>query len=201
MDDIQVIDNFLSKEEQDLLEETTTSYGFPWHYGPSNVYTNEDSDNQSFLDNNTIDSYQFTHVFYHSHFNYFSREHQELVQPFINKCLNFLGDVGLLRLKANLLTNNKRFSEGHYNPSHVDDDKTHLVVVYYVNDADGDTVIFNETFGENFDKLTVKRRVQPKKGRAVIFPGKFFHASCNPVNNDVRVILNANFKLSVKTVL
>lgn len=73
----------------------------------------------------------------------------------------------------------------HHNV-HVDDrDNNHVVLLYYVNDSDGDTFFFDED-NKIVDKVT------PKKGRAVVFPGKTFHASSSPTKN-VRVTMNLNF--------
>ena len=61
----------------------------------------------------------------------------------------------------------------------------HYNAIYYVNDSDGDTVIFNETnkdYSEDFgvmkeNKFTVKQRITPEKGKVVVFPGHYYHAS------------------------
>ena len=79
---------------------------------------------------------------------------------------------------------------------HVDADIDHLVVLYYVNDSDGDTVIYENLF-EGYDKvphfndLVEKKRVTPKAGRVVIFNGKHWHTSNQPEHN-VRAIINYN---------
>ena len=79
---------------------------------------------------------------------------------------------------------------------HVDADIDHLVVLYYVNDSDGDTVIYENKF-EGYDKvprfseLKEKQRVTPKAGRVVIFNGKHWHTSCQPEHN-VRCVINYN---------
>ena len=47
---------------------------------------------------------------------------------------------------------------------HIDADRDHLVILYYVNDSDGDTVIYNEKFisedkTPNLKNLTELKRV------------------------------------------
>ena len=79
---------------------------------------------------------------------------------------------------------------------HVDADVEHLVVLYYVNDSDGDTVIYENTFKgydnvPHFNELKEKQRITPKAGRVVIFNGKHWHTSCQPEHN-VRCIINYN---------
>ncbi len=79
---------------------------------------------------------------------------------------------------------------------HVDADIDHIVVLYYVNDSDGDTVIYENKF-EGYDKvpymkdLKELKRVSPKAGRCVIFNGKHWHTSCQPEHN-VRCVINYN---------
>ena len=54
----------------------------------------------------------------------------------------------------------------------------HVVVLYYVVDSDGDTVIYNE----RTESLTYteKQRVTPKQGRVVIFDGRQYHTAEQP---------------------
>jgi len=65
--------------------------------------------------------------------------------------------------------------------------------VLYLNDSDGDTVFYKETWRDNVTQLTEIQRVSPKKNRAVISDGNY-HASQNPVDSEIRLILNAVIK-------
>jgi hypothetical protein len=80
---------------------------------------------------------------------------------------------------------------------HVDLNKPHKVLLYYVNDSDGDTFMFNETYSpEDEDllpNLTLKERVEPKRNRAILFDGLTYHNSSSPVNNNERYIINIDF--------
>lgn len=92
--------------------------------------------------------------------------------------------------------------ENRIDKPHVDRTHEHLVCVYYVNDSDGDTVIFNKTANYMFEDpltkelnpndLPILQTVTPKKGRCVLFDGKFYHASTQPTTG-VRCIVNFNF--------
>jgi hypothetical protein len=79
---------------------------------------------------------------------------------------------------------------------HVDADIDHLVILYYVIDSDGDTIIYENTFKgyDNvpyFNELKEKQRITPKAGRVVIFNGKHWHTAEQPKDN-VRCIINYN---------
>jgi hypothetical protein len=60
----------------------------------------------------------------------------------------------------------------HYAP-HIDLPFQHTVVLYFVNDCDGDTVFFN-------DKNEVVKTVSPKRGRIVMFDGLLYHGGGIP---------------------
>jgi hypothetical protein len=70
---------------------------------------------------------------------------------------------------------------------HTDLSEKHFVMLYYVKDSDGDTIIYNET--EKSDKYTIKQKVTPKQGRVVLFDGSLYHTAEQPINN-VRCIVN-----------
>lgn len=81
-------------------------------------------------------------------------------------------------------------------PMHVDLSIPHLTIVFYANDNDGETVIFDKIIENQYDidQLNlppVLQRVKSKRGRAVIFNGKYLHSGS--ISSDVdRFILNIN---------
>jgi hypothetical protein len=70
--------------------------------------------------------------------------------------------------------------------------------LYYVNDSDGDTFLFNRTKKDGpipkDSELEILKRVSPKKGRVVLFDGSRYHSSSGP-SKDVRCIINFNVKI------
>jgi hypothetical protein len=87
---------------------------------------------------------------------------------------------------------------------HVDFYYPHYNALYYVNDADGDTVLFDETFDEvpksmlpgylREDRFTAAKRVSPKKGRMFGFEGKQYHASMHPMQASHRIVIAFGFQ-------
>jgi len=69
---------------------------------------------------------------------------------------------------------------------HKDHPNPHYVLLYYVNDSDGDTVFFED------DEVTEIKRISPKKGRIAFFDGSIYHAASNPTLNP-RLVFNYNF--------
>lgn len=177
---IKVIDNALPQLLADKLFEITHSSDFPW-FLTRDVYKviTEDS--------NTVNTIQMGHTIFDS----------DSDDPVHNPnlwlvCLEALGLIikttpNPLMVKFNLLLNNSNMSEGKYNTPHVDNAlKNSLSIIYYVNDSDGDTIIFNETD----TPFTIKQRITPKKNRAVIFDSAYYHTSSNPIKNEHRVVMN-----------
>ena len=197
--DIMVIDDVVSPTYQNSLEEMSINHTFSWNFNLSNIYKPNATKPELFLDENTIQTYQYTHLLYHSQ-THTSSQHIDFVRPLIYTAMDKFSvqTPDILRVKANMLTNNRRFQVEKYNPAHVDAVFSHVVILYYINDSDGDTVIFNETYGSHFTELTVKQRISPKKGRAVCFPGKYFHASSNPIEHDTRTVINIDLVVPTK---
>lgn len=77
-----------------------------------------------------------------------------------------------------------------------------LWLIYYVNDCDGDTVIFDQFLEvPSLDKdeemlqsntWTVKERIEPKMGRLVVFDGRYYHASSFTKTQPYRCVINMN---------
>jgi hypothetical protein len=91
---------------------------------------------------------------------------------------------------------------------HIDLDLPHITALYYINDCDGDTVLYNESYDPEFyehsqyylkhhlkGKLTERVRIKPKANRLVVFDGLIYHNSSTPTTSSSRVVMNANFFL------
>ena len=82
---------------------------------------------------------------------------------------------------------------------HVDMPHQHFVMLYYVCDSDGDTIIYDkkcETFEEfknmidsNTKTFNIQKKITPKQGRVVLFDGLLYHTAEQP-NEDIRCIVN-----------
>ena len=74
---------------------------------------------------------------------------------------------------------------------HTDMYRDHFVILYYVVDSEGDTIIYNERWNNDIrpEKYTEKQRVTPKQGRVVIFDGRLYHTAEQSINT-TRCIVN-----------
>lgn len=93
---------------------------------------------------------------------------------------------------------------------HCDHHFKHKNFILYLTDSSGETLIYNEkaslvpepTWGEFAHiedqpqegfKGSIKAKIIPKKGRAVIFDGDYYHANILPKPRDQRMLLIATF--------
>lgn len=195
-DSIQIIDNFLPDSFHADVRNLLTSLAFPWFYVPNLSYG---EDSNSILnrwqqnDSKIKDTYGFTHV---------ARDQLDVDSPFfetLKPIAYFLEERlqekinNIYRIRAVMTCKDPSFGN-FYNVPHVDLAIPHKTLIYYVNDSDGDTVIFKEHwYGKtNFSAKTIERSVSPKANRAVIFNGLKYHTGTVPTNNN-RIILNMNF--------
>lgn len=74
---------------------------------------------------------------------------------------------------------------------HRDWDFDHYACILYLNDADGDTIIYNETTEQS--EYTVLETISPKKNRLVFFDGLHYHTGNSPIKNNRRLLMNINF--------
>jgi len=72
----------------------------------------------------------------------------------------------------------------------------HLVYLYYVNDCDGDTVIYDYISNGThtldipfYEDIKIKKKITPKQGMVVIFDGMTWHTSTQPTRGN-RCIIN-----------
>lgn len=189
LDEVNIIENVVPLEIQDRLERIAFSPNFGWFFNSSS-----DPDYMAknpTLPNNAVDIFQFTHRLASS--AAIHSDHYPVFAQLISAMPCIV--TSLIRMKMNLTTRSIHFNEGNYGVPHIDypvgDFSNHIIALYYVNDSDGDTIIFNES--ESSKELTIKERIAPKKGRMVLFNGDLLHASSNPIKNDLRCVVNINF--------
>jgi len=127
-------------------------------------------------------------------------KYEFFIRPLTLTIMDILKQQGITvapqKIKFNLLRKTN-FPESHYNIPHADNSNPNMFsAVYYINDSDGDTFVFNEMVLPDKlpDKLTVMQRISPKKNRLVIFESDRFHASSNPRVTTERLIINFVFE-------
>ena len=85
------------------------------------------------------------------------------------------------------------------NLPHVDSTENHKVALFYLNESDGNTIIYNkkyrgeETRQSDFSNLKIAHEIEPKQNRMILFNGDNIHCSTPPKEYSFRSILNVNY--------
>ena len=184
--EIIVIDNVIDPDYQEQIrsillgEVNYGDYEFPWYY--TKDITKSDLPNSQKRP-------AFSHLYVKSYGQVVSEFH-DIFLDLITVCCHRLEMTEVNVIQGNsflqLPLTTKR---GKVDTPHIDTNEKNFVMLYYVCDSDGDTIIYNEK-GES-EKYTVKESVTPKQGRVVLFDGGLFHTAEQPVSN-TRCIVNYN---------
>ena len=198
-DKIYVFDDLLTIEETETIKQTMLGEEFPWYVGYDQFLTAGKDWNEHFSKFcDTITDYcLMSHVFITKK-TINSGLYEHALPPIQKLCKHLnLGNLDLIRIKSNFYTKVDKPDDHHQTP-HTDDPMDHWVMIYYANDSDGDTFIFNERLKpyqsyKDISKLTIKQRVPAKQGRMVMFHGSHIHAGSHPMKSDYRMVINYVF--------
>lgn len=186
-----VTDKVIEKAKRIFLKDE-----FGWFYN-SSTSNLKPGDRTVFTDSNVKESIQFTHKLFT--YDSFDSENVDFVMKIMKGLEEKEGIVctKMLRAKCNLLPQEPSYGSDFYHPPHVDlvdPTDNNYSLIYYVNDSDGDTFLFNEKFGDEFDNLTIAHRQTPKAGCGLLFKSGTYHASSSPMITKSRVVINIVFE-------
>ena len=187
-----VIDNLVADSFANKILSDLCNPFFPWYLSRTLLTVKSHEFENAKQDYDNIQEYlAFIHVFFSNDDGNTVRNSEsaplaeDLFRAILEKLNLNTGEI--LRVKANFQTQHRSKINGTHNTPHVDNETPHYTGIYYVNDCDGDTFLFDGT------KEIAK--ISPKKGRIVIFDGKTLHAGSHPYNSDFRMVINFNFKV------
>ena len=193
-----IFDNVVTKSLANNIENYVIN-GLSYKYNRQTSFNTKYYQGEIFKDSNTHDKGHLTCPIYFDdhppqpHQNYFPT-----LEVILLSCLDSVNMElnHIKRVKVNLLRQ-ENFPENHYNIPHHDDSSGYSLL-YYINDSDGDTFLFNEYYdGKKYpEQLSVFQRVKPKKNRAILFESARIHASSNPLLTDERCVINFTFTVS-----
>ena len=185
---MRVFDNIVSKKESEKIKNTLFEKTFPWYF--TNDISHVDNEYQRrpghfhlFMDKGNSNSAAVEIV----------ESISDKVNKKLKKNLSMYQVRSFLQLPLNekLLFKDNRQKE---DTPHIDIDRPHTVFLYYVNDADGDTVIYDYV-SKNikdvpyYEDLSIIKKVTPKQGRVIVFDGMTWHSSTQPTKGP-RCIIN-----------
>ena len=189
IDKIYVFDDIISKDYQNKIKSILvgeTRYNdddFPWYY-IDDITSAGDYENQK--------RGAFGHDYVHYEEGIESDFHFLFIDLIKNSCSKLnIKEVDVLQGRSflKLPTNIKKED---VDTPHTDMSVQHFVMLYYVCDSDGDTIIYNEKVISE-KGLTVQKKVTPKQGRVVLFNGAYYHTAQQP-NHNLRCIVNYDLR-------
>ena len=187
--EILVIDDFVSLEYQEKIKQELLGVNniFPWFHTEDVTDAGELTSQHrpalahQYVNLNDDDVSEIESIFHHLFTPLLSKACQHLKMP----------QTEVIQGRSFLQFPLRNIDTSVVDTPHIDLDEgeEHIVVLYYVIDSDGDTVIYNERTKSN--TYTEKQRVTPKQGRVVIFEGGQYHTAEQPTKG-TRCIVNYN---------
>jgi len=175
-------DNFLSNEEVFQIEKEF--YRLPSIFSERTLYVSPDKLEKQ----NEIYSNRFMYCSYDNEENFTHKLALRVLDKFCQKHNIKYDSVKRTRSNTTFLCHETRPSIPH-----IDNYTDHLVLLYYVNNSDGDTVLYKNKYDEDSNnEMIVDYRVSPKAGRAILFDGGTYHSFYYPNIHDTRSVININ---------
>lgn len=208
------VEKFFPIPYQQALLRLVKARRFTWHYRPKLKFNNSPQLQKVFdNDHNIINQEGFSHTFFKKDKVICKSilNKKNLLELFINYTENNF-NIKIkdpLRLTCMFSLPNERFTDSNYFMPHIDYFMPHYTLLYYVNTVDGDTVIFDDKaeltedyshleYGDllelinNFGAKSIKKRITPVQGKAILFDGLHFHSGSVPKTSE-RFVINFNF--------
>ena len=184
-----VIDDFIPLSYQEEIKNTLLGGFFPWSFIEDITYGGANP--------NALKSPAAAHYFQNN--GEVQSNFYNLISPLAHLGAQTFGYNFTKVLKCRSFLQyplNPKSIERSIDYLHVDLNRDHLVVLYYVVDSDGDTFIVDKerennipVVGATVEDYNIIQRVTPKQGRAVLFDGKYYHTAEQPKMN-MRCIIN-----------
>tara|TARA_A100001011_G_scaffold280963_1_gene290963 strand:- start:166 stop:726 length:561 start_codon:yes stop_codon:yes gene_type:complete len=182
---VKVFDNIISKKDQvDLKNLLLKDDYFPWYYcsdisKKDNKYQSRPGFKHNFMIDGKVNSEHYIQIS-----KIFEKVNKKIKKELIpHKVRSFLQ-----------LPLDKKFTGKGVDTPHLDLEIPHTVFLYYVNDSDGNTIIYNYKSKDvndvpYFEDMKIEKNIIPKQGRVVVFDGFYWHTAGQPTKGP-RCIIN-----------
>jgi hypothetical protein len=192
---MKIYQNVLSQQTFAKITNEIFADSFPWYYGDTAYRDNKDS---------SLYGYSFFHMLFSE--GEFKSPYGSMLEMALLTMLDTAGERidKLIRLRLGMITVT---SNTVFHPPHVDFDFPHRTGLFYFNNADGDTVLYNEKFNptsaidgyeyyqQNQNRFTVKNKIAPAANTFVTFDGLHYHQSSTPTSVPRRIVMNVNYTI------
>ena len=162
---MEIINNFLQKEQFKILEDTLTKNTFPWYL--------------SRIDKLNLIDFQLVHFFFNN-----SVVTSDWFSTLLNPIINLLDPFILIRVKANLILKDNNIIEHGMHNDFIDDKAKNCKIttgILYINSNNGYTKF------ENGEKIL------SEKNKYLEFDSELIHTGTNCTNQPYRIVINFNY--------
>jgi len=160
---MKIINNFLEKEDFNLLKTSLMSNTFPWYF-QDGVVTEKDGN---------------VHLIHNFYKNYSIHSHlYNLVIPIVEK----LNPLSLIRIKTNLLLKTDKIIEHglHIDQSIKNNNKAKTAILYCNNN-------------NGYTKFEDNKKIISEENKIVIFNNNLKHTGSTCTDEKVRIVININY--------
>lgn len=188
-----VTPNFLFKK----LQEQVLHMDFAWYYVEQTTYGN--------FEHEETENKLYQHSMFHSVI--VDGQYNSPVAPLVDLCIASIFEKNGIPFNNKILR--ARFVTQIVSPTsithkpHVDTIETKYTGFLYMNDSDGDSVVYDQTYDvfsglDSFQYykhlsesgFTVRETITPKANKAVLFESPIYHSSSSPSKTSRRIVLN-----------
>ena len=192
---MEIIENLLSPSHFNLVtQDVMNNDAFPWFRTLSTSHENDQPD-------------IWSASWYHTVFRDLDRTPKSVLASTFFPVLAIGMDrcnlrlTSLMRVRLGMITTTP---QTYVHAPHIDADEEHYTALYYLNDADGDTIFYDQLYKpgmpmnsqEYASKANMKvfAREKPTKNKFVLFNGLRYHSSSSPTQSAQRIVVNFNFR-------
>lgn len=190
---MKIIEDILPVNEFNEFYSYVMSTDFPWTYGrKANI--NTDDENPFLVGWQNV-------AFNHGKWLY---DPHRIIENTVKRVLEKAGEKIDKLLRVRLILNTIA-DQPYPNGAHTDDVQPHKTALLYLNDSDGETIIYNEKYDLNYNftsaayftnvikEGSILGTVDARANRLCIFDGLHYHTGTIPTKTARRVVLNINY--------
>jgi len=194
MKDIIVFKGAVPNEMFTNLKAEIFSDGFPWFYTGTTLGERTTPD-------------KFGYSFFHNAYFYDDNDGYSMIGKKLEECiieaLRYINQPisKMLRIRLGLITVTQ---DTVVHTPHIDFPFEHKTGLLYLNNCDGDTILYDKKYNTDYDKDEYDQMVRndpgepittfnPEENKLVLFDGLLYHSSSSPTTSDRRVVVNFNY--------
>jgi hypothetical protein len=218
---MRFIENLIPEDYNNKIKRTLLSNSFYWYYQhpssngsvdrrelssydtgslPPEINDLDDARKAQYLNFINQTPPYFNHLLFSN--DNVESEHIEFVMKIMKTFQNTQDIIcsRLVKAEGILLTKDTSLIEDNYSTPRPDStnslQENIYTLIYYVNNSDGGTYIFNEIYNHDnpSPELTIKHQQTPQEGCAILFEGDRFYADAAPKTGDNRAVIHITFE-------